>query len=145
MTQRKATQHKMFRRWCILRTWIRNATPTKYKAYYGVKMHPAWDNDFWAFAEYIDSHWDVSNITSADIFDRIDNTKPYKPGNVRFTDSKGNCRDRATTHYITYGKCTKSIADWAETTGIDYSCLLSRSYAGWEPKKILRNNRYGRK
>ena len=131
--KRKATSHKMFRRWCIIRTWIRN----QYPSYVGVTICPEWDQDFWTFADYIDTHWDLTNITSDDIFDRIDNTKPYEPGNVRFTSKKGNARDRRSTHFLTYKRQRKSLAEWAEITGIPFSCLLSRVLAGKSPKECL--------
>ena len=134
--KRKASKHPMFKRWCLIRTWTRNATPTKYSSYYGVTICPEWDT-FWNFADYIDEHWDVSGITPDNIFDRIDNTKPYQPGNVRFTDRKGNCRDRKSSHYLTYKRQTRSLAEWSELTGIEYSCLLSRVYAGNSPKDCL--------
>ena len=94
-------------------------------------MYPAWDNDFWEFAAYLDDHWDTSTVTSRDLFDRIDNSKPYQPGNVRFTDSKGNARDRATSHYVTYKGCKRSLAEWAEIKGIEFSCLYSRIENAW--------------
>jgi hypothetical protein len=126
----------MFRRWCQLRCWIRHATPTKYPSYYQVKICDEW-NDFATFAEYIDSHWNIKKLSSDDIFDRIDNTQPYEPGNVRFTSKKGNARSRKTTHYLTYNGRTQSIADWAEETGRDFSCVLSRVYAGWTAEDII--------
>jgi hypothetical protein len=131
--KRKATSHKMFKRWCMIRTYIRN----QYPSYQGVTMCPEWDQDFWEFADYIDAHWDLTDLTSKDVFDRIDNTLPYEPGNVRFTDMKGNCRDRKTTHYLTYKGQHRCLSEWSEITGIEFSCLLSRIYRGWPAKKCL--------
>ena len=134
--KRKATSHPMFKRWCCLRTWIKNASPTKYASYHGVGIDPGW-HTFWTFADYIDAHWDTSILTSDDVFDRIDNNLPYQPGNVRFTDKKGNARSRVTTHYLTYKKQRRSISEWAEITGIPFSCILSRAYAGRTPEECL--------
>jgi hypothetical protein len=123
---------------------MRNATPNKYPAYHEVTMYPAWDENFFEFAEYIDEHWDLKDLTSEDIFDRIDNSKPYEPGNVRFTDRKGNARDRRTTHYFTYNGRTQSVAAWAEETGIEFSCLLSRIEKGWKPRDVITKGYYGK-
>ena len=123
----------MFRRWCITRTWIRN----QYPSYVGVSMYPEWDQDFWTFADYIDAHWDLTNLSSSDVFDRIDNSKGYEPGNVRFTDKKGNARNRRSSHYLTYQGQTRSLSEWAEIMNIPFSCLLSRVYAGKAPWDCL--------
>ena len=134
--KRKATSHKMFRRWCVIRAWIRDASPVRYTSYYGVTFHEEW-HDFFTFADYIDEHWDLTNLTSDDVFDRIDNSKGYEPGNVRFTDMKGNSRNRKTNHYLTYKGQRKSLAEWSDITGVEFSCLLSRVYRGWTPKECL--------
>lgn len=138
------TSHPMWRRWSQLRVWIRNATPTKYTSYYGVKMDPNWDNDFWNFSDYIDSHWNISSLSQDDIFDRIDNTKPYEPGNVRFTDRQGNARNRRSTRFITYKGKTKSLAEWAEEFNTQSCVIHTRLELGWTIKQALTGGYYGK-
>lgn len=55
--------------------------------------------------------------------DRIDNNKGYFPENCRWVGVKAQARNRDTNRFITYKGQTKTIADWADELGIDYSKL----------------------
>lgn len=69
--------------------------------------------------------------------DRIDNNKGYSKDNCRWVSPKENCRNMSINHHVTMGGVTKTIPEWAETTGISERTIRSRIYRGWPEEKAL--------
>lgn len=80
--------------------------------------------------------------------DRIDNEKGYSPGNCRWATRKEQCRNKRTNRLITARGETKTIAEWAEITGLRFGTISERLRHGWseesavlEPLKIIRKRK----
>lgn len=93
----------------------------KYAAYKdygarGIVMCEAWSNDFQAFLDHVGDRPSMKHS-----IDRIDNSKGYEPGNVRWATMKEQCRNRRTSRFVTYRGTTKTLAEWCEKFHLNYS------------------------
>ena len=113
-------------------------TDMHYPAYggRGIKMADEWKDDFWAFANYLESlpHYGEKGYS----IDRIDVNGNYEPGNVRWATAKEQANNRRSGSLVTaFGK-TQTISEWADEVGMNYYTLWSRIYgSGWDAEKAL--------
>jgi hypothetical protein len=103
-------------RWNAIKHRCQNPKCGSYRAYgaKGVTLAPAFQDDV-AFVNYMKSLPDCpEKITDQHTIDRIDPTKGYEPGNLRFATQLQQMRNLRTTAYIEYqGKTwdARSFAD----------------------------------
>lgn len=69
--------------------------------------------------------------------DRIDNSKGYEPGNVRWATRVEQCRNTRVNRLVTYNGKTQPISAWAAEYGIPYTRLHSRIKTGWSAEDAL--------
>lgn len=100
----------------------------------GIDICEEWKNDFEAFRK-----WSYENGYTDDLtIDRIKNEKGYSPDNCRWVTMKVNCRNKRNNHCLTYKGETKTIAEWAEITGIGKETLRNRVVKmGWSTERAL--------
>lgn len=87
----------------------------------GIEVHPAWVVSFEAFFA------DVGPAPSAKhSLDRKENDKGYMPGNVVWATKVSQARNRRNNRLLTHQGVTRTVAEWAEVTGITVSALNQR-------------------
>lgn len=89
----------------------------------GITMCDEWRDSFEAFFAYIGPR-----PTPAHTVDRIDNTRGYEPGNVRWATRREQANNRRNNVRLTYRGKTQLIAEWADELGIPLTTVLNRYY-----------------
>jgi len=69
--------------------------------------------------------------------DRIDNSKGYEPGNVRWATRREQAINRGSTRFLSaFGK-TQCMKDWAREVGIGRTTIAKRLSSGWTTEEAL--------
>lgn len=103
----------------------------------GVAVCDEWKNDFQAFYD-----WAMANGYSDDLsIDRIDVNGNYEPSNCRWADKKTQANNTSKNHIVTAFGETKTLAQWAETTGINAITINTRLRNGWSPEEALKKKK----
>jgi len=92
--------------WQAMRTRCATTNNPRYGGR-GIKIHPAWIDDFEAFFEHVGPRPSPDHS-----LDRIDNDGNYEPGNVRWATRKEQAANRSTTKVDEWGR--KFIRLWFE-------------------------------
>lgn len=96
----------------------------------GITVCERWNN-FWNF------YHDMGKRPEGCSIDRIDVNKGYSPDNCRWATVEMQENNRTTTRFVTIGKETKSIKQWADVYGISNKTVRDRLYRGWDIIKSI--------
>lgn len=70
--------------------------------------------------------------------DRIDSSKHYEPGNVRWADMRDQSNNRSSNHFVEIDGVRKTLAQWGRECGISDRALYLRIVRrGWDPKDAI--------
>lgn len=126
---------RLKRIWDSMKQRCENSADIHYKNYggRGIAICDSWRvfSGFkeWALLNGYDKHLTL---------DRINNDGNYEPSNCRWTTQKEQCNNKRTNHMISYNGETKTIAQWAEATGITASTIEHRLNRGnWDIERAL--------
>ena len=128
------TNKRLYRIWqCMKRRceYSKGSTFSNYGGR-GIKVCDEW-KDYQTFKEWALNNGYAENLT----IDRIDNNKGYEPNNCRWATYKEQERNRRNNIYVTIDGNTRSLAEWAEITGIGRETLAWRLKHGWKPMELL--------
>jgi hypothetical protein len=90
----------------------------------GINIHEPW-LDFATFAKEVPHP--PSNLHT---IERIDNSKGYIPGNIRWADRAEQANNKRNNRMITYNGKTQSLAMWCKELGLTYMTIKTRLRAG---------------
>lgn len=105
------------------------ATSPQYKHYgkRGISVCAEWLSDFQHFYDWAMANGYGEGLT----LDRIDVDGNYDPLNCRWVTMKTQQNNRRNNRFITINGITKTLAQWADETGINYDTLFGRVSRGW--------------
>ena len=116
------TDGRLYRIWRAMR-WRsseRNTTDKTYREK-GVKCCEEW-NDYLNFRNWALNNGYGDNLS----LDRINNNGDYSPENCRWADKYTQANNTSANHLITVNGETKTLSEWSDEKGINYSTLRSR-------------------
>lgn len=128
-----ASKSDVYAIWKAMRQRCQNPKAAGFENYggRGIKVFPAWDEDFEVFAAYVGPR-----PSKGHTIDRIDNAEDYKPGNVKWaTWQEQHANKRTTTNLFAFGK-TQPLSRWAEEYGVNLRTLHNRVYRGKVPLEL---------
>lgn len=126
---------RIYRIWCHLKGRCLTPSNKKYYCYggRGITVCDEWRDDFQAFYE-----WAMANGYRDDLtIDRIDVNGNYDPSNCRWVTMQEQAANKQNTVIITYNGETKTLKEWAETTGIPRNVIYNRLYNHWSVNDIF--------
>lgn len=112
-----------------------------HKIYYdkGVTVCDEWDckDGYLNFRE-----WSLQNGYKEGLsLDRIDNDGIYEPSNCRWVTMKDQGNNRSTNVFIEYNGEVKTLKQWSEYFGLNYSTVKSRRSMGWDVPELFSETR----
>lgn len=129
---------KLYRVWGGMLSRCNNPNHPLYKNYggRGVTVCKEW-HDFAVFREWAiaNGYVECDNRNKYSI-DRIDVNGNYEPSNCRWADCKEQMNNRRCNTFVRYNGVTKTLAQWADYFGMNYSSFMSRWSRGWTMDRI---------
>ena len=110
--------------WCDMKRRCYNPKNKRYYCYggKGINVCDEWKANFMSFYEWSMANGYADNLT----IDRINVDGNYEPDNCRWATMKVQQRNTTRSHFVTANGETKTIAEWAEITGISQDVIKDR-------------------
>jgi len=126
--------------WAAMIARCTNPKATKYEAYgaKGVFVCAPWLRSFEQFVA------DVGERPPGTTIDRIDNSKGYEPGNVRWATPRQQSENRSNVNLVTAFGETLCLAEWERKTGVARSTIRKRINAGMPAENALAKSGRGK-
>ncbi len=134
---------KEYRAWIHIKSRCYNPNVSCYVHYgaKGVTLCDEWLGSFPAFLAHIGPAPSAKHSV-----DRIDNSRGYEPGNVRWATTKEQANNKTTNALYTIGGVTKNMMGWCEEYGADWDLVWSRVKAhGYDIVRALTELKRGSK
>lgn len=137
LMREKEAKHGMaarpvYRSWATMIQRTTNPSNTQWESYggRGITVCDEW-RSFAAF------YADMGERPDGATLDRVDNSKGYEPGNVRWASRLEQANNRRTNVHITFMGQTRTIAEWGRATGLGKAAVLRRLSKGWPVDRAL--------
>lgn len=129
------TGTRLYRIWKAMKTRCYNRNSPRYNDYggRGIAICKEWLANPALFFEWAESNGYDDNLT----IDRINVNKGYSPENCRWATKKDQNNNRRGNRLLTVHGITKSIAQWAEETGVNQFTLYDRQENGWSEDEMF--------
>ena len=132
----KESRSRLYRVWIGMKGRCNNCENKDYSYYggRGIKVCQEWDTSYEAFRKWALA----SGYQDALTIDRIDVNGNYCPENCRWVDMKTQMNNTRANRRITQNGETRTMAEWAERTGIAYETIRYRATSGKPADDVLR-------
>ena len=131
---------KLYNVWFGIKMRCFNKNNPNYKNYggRGITICSEWKNDYNAFKEWaMENGYHETDDRSISI-ERLDLNGNYTPDNCVWAIPKTQMNNTRRNIYVEYDGKTKTLAQWAEYLGINYSTFMSRISRGWYMERIAK-------
>lgn len=122
-TAEKDEYERLYLVWWAMVSRCHDPTNKRYHAYggRGVVVCDKWRTSYDRFFADLDPR-----PTEKHTIDRIDNSKGYEPGNIRWATATEQNRNRRSTRMYEFDGEQRPLAEWAELAGIPYGRVKQR-------------------
>lgn len=126
------TNHPLYSIWYEMMQRCGNPNAREYPYYggRGIAVCERWQNVVNFVADLRDRPEGLS-------LDRVDNNGHYEPGNVRWATRKQQQRNRRCNHLVELDGQTKTVAEWCEIGGNNFSTVSYRLKKGWPVRDAI--------
>lgn len=141
-TRHGATYTREYAIWSGIVKRCRHGTSRR-PEYRDVPLAPEWEGDggFERFLAHVGAA-----PSSKHTIDRIDNSRGYVPGNVRWATMREQNQNRSDNVVVEYGGLSLCITEWARQLGLPVTTLHNRLFRlGWSAEAALTTPRRGRR
>ena len=120
--------------WCGIKTRCYNQNSKFYAGYggRGILMCDRWRDSFVAFFSDMGERPDGLTI------ERVNNDMGYSAENCVWASRKAQSRNRRGRRYLTVDGETKTLAEWADTSGVSIRTMWARLDSGWSHERVVR-------
>lgn len=94
----------------------------------GITVCAEWRQSLAAFAAHVGPRPSPEHS-----IDRIDNSKGYEPGNVRWATVQAQKANRSVVRLVTIGDVTRPAIEWGRLLGLSRKTVWTRLKKGWDP------------
>lgn len=132
------TSQKSYKTWLQIKARCYNENHIVYR-YYGGKgifLWDGWVHDPAAFCEYVEELPGYNDPKTT--IDRVDFTKNYEPGNLRWITLQEQQRNKSNNVRITHNGETKIASEWAKEIGVSVSTITHRKRNHWSDDDALK-------
>lgn len=120
--------------WMAMRSRCTNPKNNSFRDYgaRGIRVCERWSKSFESFLA------DVGRRPSpGHSIDRIDNSRGYEPGNVRWATRYQQNSNRRSNRVLTVRGRSMTLAQWAAELGVERRTLTTRLRLGWSVERVL--------
>ena len=133
---------KFYKTWYSMLRRCYDKTQRAYKYYgaRGITVYDRWKDSFDNFkVDMYDSYNKHAERygESETTLDRINVNKNYEPSNCRWATWEEQANNKRDNHYISIDGDTKTIAEWADVSGINARAIFKRLVRGWEDRDAV--------
>ena len=130
------SHHRLYSIWSDMKRRCNNPKNKRYERYggRGIRVCTEWANDFQKFYD-----WAMANGYADDLsIDRMNVDGNYEPTNCRWITFAQQQRNTSRSRFITVRGETKTMAEWAEITGIRQDTIKDRlNKLGWSEEEAV--------
>ena len=126
------SRSRMYSRFCSMHARCYDSENSHYHRYGGRGIYVC--EKWHVFDNY---YSDLGDIPRGLSVDRIDNDGPYAPENCRVATATQQARNKSNNHIIYLDGESKTMAEWAEITGLPRTSIRNRLQRGWSAEEAL--------
>lgn len=131
---------RLYNTWTQIKQRCTNEKNDRYEEYggRGIKVCKEWMESFEVFIEWAQKNGYRNDLS----IDRIDVNGDYEPDNCKWSTQVEQQRNKRNNHYIPINGKSKTVAEWAEISGVPYKTLQRRIDTGCKKEDLFKPVNY---